>query len=391
MKTTFSVMAGSLAAVLRRVVSRASTLPVLGTVKLSDETDGIWAEASDLDRAWRERVPTEHAEASSGLALCVTHPTLLRLVSAFDGKVLLSITVDDEAKTLVLSGGGRRATLLGLPADEFPPGMWNGMPEWTAMVPVPVPALAEALGATLHAVSRDTTRHILNGLRFCAAEGGSGLVVVATDGRRLAVWSGTGLPLAAAGEDGAMTVPTEAALAMRGLIDRAGADDELRLARVGADRIALRLGAGGAMLVAKLIEGSYPNWRQVVPADGNHEKVLRVNRETLLDAVRWVAQIGTDEAKSEGGHQIRLIISSTGHLRVERQAADRGDGAVDVEPLSWSGKDGVRIALGARYLAETMASLQGEEVELRLDGEVTPVKIRSGVVTEIVMPMRIAG
>ena len=143
-------------------------------------------------------------------------------------------------------------------------------------------------------------------------------------------------------------------------------------------------------LVMRLIEGVFPDYRQVIPKAG--EKAFQVGRERLLDTLRRISLLSTDKA-----HAVKLELSA-GQLRVLSQNPDLGEGKEEV-PVEYQG-DGLKIGFNARYLMDVLQALASLEptaaqdvvVELTDDlspGVVKPAAESTTRFTAVVMPMRI--
>lgn len=385
---SLAVLAGELKGVLKRagsVIRRASTLPILSTVRLGCEREGWQVEATDLDRAWRERVRTERDGGTAGDAVCVAHGMLSRLVGGFDNDAVLDMVLDEASGVLTLKGNGREARLMTLPADEFPRDLMRRLPESGSLVAVPVAPLRQGLESVRGVASTDSARYVLNGVHFAIGQGraAGGVELVATDGRRMSAYVAPEVAAAVIGtERSGLTVPSAAAEALLGMLAEIEDDGEIRLG-FSADGYLSAVAPGERCLVAKLIEGNYPQWRNVIPADGPQDAILKVDREKLLAAVRWMAAFGKGGPGSVG---TKLVMSASGVV-LERRCPEMGRGEAKVEG-EWTGKDELKVCVDVDYLAAAIASADVERLELKLVTGMGPVRIESGSLLQILMPMR---
>ena len=386
---SLAMLAGELKGVLKRagsVIRRASTLPVLSTVRLGCEPGGWQVEATDLDRAWRERLRTERDGGTAGDAVCVAHGMLSRLVGGFDNDAVLDLVLDEASGVLTLKGNGREARLMTLPADEFPRDLMGRLPESGSLVPVPAGVLKKGLDSVRGVASTDPTRYVLNGVHFAIGQGraAGGVELVATDGRRMSAYVAPEVAAAVIGtERPGLTVPSAAVESLLGMLAEVEDDGEIRLG-FSADGYLSAVAPGERCLVAKLIEGNYPQWRNVVPVDGPQDVILKVDREKLLAAVRWMAAFGKGGPGSVG---TKLGMSASGVV-LERQCPEMGHGEAKVE-AEWTGKEAMTVCVDVDYLAAAIAAADVERLELKLIGAMSPVKIESGSLLQILMPMRV--
>jgi len=140
----------------------------------------------------------------------------------------------------------------------------------------------------------------------------------------------------------------------------------------------------GVLLVMRLIEGSFPDYRQVIPKAG--EKVASVGRERLLQTLRRVSLLS-----SEKSNAVKLELSK-GNLRVAAQNPDLGEAREDL-PVEYDGEP-LKIGFNAKYLIDVLGVLGDGDVRLELADDLSPGVVRpSGApgehFTAVIMPMRI--
>ena len=146
--------------------------------------------------------------------------------------------------------------------------------------------LRDGLRKTSYAISTDETRYVLNGVLFSFKE--NKLTLVATDGRRLAMLDiELEFPRSHEAE---IIVPTKAVTELQRLLKD---DGEVKIS-VGSGQIAFDL--NNTLLVSKLIEGNYPNYKQVIPSEAKERVTLE--RETFLNSLRRVSLFASDKSNS---------------------------------------------------------------------------------------------
>ena len=140
----------------------------------------------------------------------------------------------------------------------------------------------------------------------------------------------------------------------------------------------------GVILSMRLIEGLFPDYRQVIPKAG--EKVVKLGRGRLLETLRRISLLSTDKA-----HAVKLELAK-GVLKVLSQNPDLGDAKEEV-PVEYEG-DALKIGFNARYILEVLAVMKSKDVAFELADDLSPGVLRGGEepdqgFTAVVMPMRI--
>ena len=311
-----------------------TTLPVLSNVLVESEDDSVWISGTDLDVSIRVRVPAEVAEGGS-----ITAP----------GRKLLEITreLPDQPVELRARGhqleigcGNSRFKLNGLPSEEFPNLPATDFDEgWS----VSEDALRQLIRGTAFAVSNEESRPILNGVYW---ELGDRMTMVATNGHRLAKMQVE--PARARGTTGAFIVPPAALAQVERLFD---GDGEIEVGR-GGNHVGFR--SANQEVYTRLIEGSYPNYEQVIPKD--NENVARVDREAMESAVRRMAVLASDQT-----HRIRLSFESD-RVHLDVMTPDLGEAHDELE-LDYDG-EALRIGFNAHYLIEVLRNMPAGDVEM---------------------------
>jgi DNA polymerase-3 subunit beta len=243
-----------------------------------------------------------------------------------------------------IMGGGPRFRFRELPVDDFPK---VSEPDVVDGVDLDGGEFAAAVAQVAVAASTDDARPILTGVFFEQEEGG--LRLVATDSYRLAV----------------RDLPTVSAK-LSGLVPVRALRDLGRT--VGAPGLKVAIGARDATVVsergsltARLVEGTFPNYRQLIPA-GHQGRVL-VARDALLEAIDRASLVAEDHIP------IRLHLQDGGiELSVTRQ--DVGGETEHVE-ASYHGEE-MTIAFNSRYLNDGVAAVTDDEVAIDVQDPLKP-------------------
>src|SRR5256714_9355283 len=263
---------------VQNVVSTRTTLPILSNVLMQAKGSEVLLTTTDLDvgvrGAFEASVEKEGATTLPARRLF----TIIRELPSSE----VSIEVDGKNAASIRSGQSF-FKILGLPEEEFPP-----LPKFenAKNVTISQKALRDGLRKTSYAISTDETRYVLNGLLFSFKD--NKLTLVATDGRRLAM---VDIELEfPKSHEADIIVPTKAVTELGRLLTD---DGEVKVS-VGSGQIAFEL--NNTLLVSKLIEGNYPNYKQVIPTETKERVTLE--RETFLNSLRRVSLLASDKSNS---------------------------------------------------------------------------------------------
>lgn len=356
------------------IVEKKSTMPILSHVLLEAKkgTDLI-VSATDLDLA----VSSEHkCEVLKEGAVAVSARHLYDIVKALPEQ---TVTLKKASNNyLEVRSGPSEFKIVGLPAEDFP-----ALPrfEKVPFEDVAPAALLEMIERTFFAVSTDETRYNLNGVFF--EPSAEALRLVATDGHRLSL-AEKALD-ATFGLKRGVILPKKGLQELKKLLSEAAeSGEEKPEAKLGFVENSAIFRRPGVVLVMRLIEGLFPDYKQVIPKAG--EKVVKVGRGRLLETLRRISLLSSDKA-----HAVKLELGK-GVLRVQSQNPDLGEAKEEV-PVDYAG-EALKIGFNARYLMEVLGVVKSQDVVLELADDLSPGVMKGGGeedqgFTAVVMPMRI--
>lgn len=349
------------------VVSSRATLPILSNVLLEVEGGELRMTTTDLDVVVSGKVAVDEVDDSGSTTLPVRKlSTIVRELPASE----IAIDVSDE-NAASMRCGNSFFKILGLPADDFPPPpKFDDVKEFK----ISAQTLRDGLKKVAYAISTDETRYVLNGV-FCQFKDGK-LTLVATDGRRLAM-TDSDIEIPESMET-SVIVPTKAVNELQRLLKEGGDKAEVRI-RIGAKQIAFEM--NNNLLVSKLIEGNYPNFRQVIPGAAKHRVTLE--RESFLSAVQRVSILAQEKSNS-----VKISFTTDG-IEITANSADIGE-ARESMAVKYNGPD-MAIAFNPEYLMAPFRNLDSDEVHLDLIDEVSPGVVRINTpFLYVLMPMRVS-
>jgi DNA polymerase-3 subunit beta len=353
---------------VQNVVSTRTTLPILSNVLLRAEGDRLELTATDLDVTVACSV-----EAKVGKPGATTVPVkkLFGIIRELANSEI-EIEVDDK-NTCSIRAGASFYKINGLSADEFPP-----MPKFKEdkKAVLNQETVKGMMKKTSFAISTDESRYVLNGIFISLKD--HKMTMVATDGRRLAlVDEEVDISEQSQGE---FIVPAKAVAELNRLLQEKG-EIEIRYTDNQAS-FTLKDDKGFSILIiTKLIEGNYPNYRQVIPNEVKER--VSVVREEFLHALKR-AEIMT----SEKSNSVKMAFTKN-NLAITANSPEVGE-ARESLAINYKGKD-MAIAFNPKYLIDPLNALSNDEVFIELIDELSPGVLKiNGPFLYVVMPMRLS-
>jgi len=353
---------------VQNVVSSRSTLPILSNVLLRAEGNRLELTATDLDVTVCSSV---EASVKKGGATTLPVKKLVGIAKELASQEI-DLEVDDKSFCSVRAGSSF-FKIRGLGPEEFPP-----MPKFKddKKLSLPQEKIRSMLKKTSFAISTDESRYVLNGIFFSLKE--HKLTMVATDGRRLSLVDEE--VEVATGSQGEFIVPAKAVNELTRLLQDKG-EVEITFSDNQAAFTLKDEKGKTILLISKLIEGNYPNYRQVIPAE-TRERVTMA-REELFHALRR-AEIMTSEKQNS----VKLSFGKNS-LAITANTPDVGE-ARETMAINYKGKE-MSIAFNPTYIIEPLSALDTDEVYLELIDELSPGVLKiNGPFLYVVMPMRLS-
>jgi DNA polymerase-3 subunit beta len=349
-----------------RAASTRSAVQALSGVQVLAAKGEIELRATDMEIGLR--VPLEGQVARDG-AVVLPARLLVDVVRALPGDTV-SLELRPAEQDVELVAGAATFHIRTLRLEDFPP-----FPELDGdeRVQVPAPAFVETVGKVARSASRDETRPVLTGILVSAS--GEELRMVATDSYRLSVKE-TRLeaPLEGAFE---ANVPARALQELNRIASQSGA--EALSVAVRTNQVVFE--AGGTVLSSRLIDGQFPNYRQLLPDAYEHE--LRLDATEFTDVVRRISLLAQKNAP------LRLAFGE-GEVTVSARTPDVGE-ARETIPVPFQGEP-LEIGFNPEFLRDGLEALEGGDLMLKLISPLRPGLIQaadgSGFVY-LLMPIRL--
>ncbi len=347
---------------VQSIVGQRTTLPILSNVLLEADNGKLTLTTTDMEVSVRTALDADISEAGATTLPARRFFSICRDLPSH--QIDIAVNNSDMAE---ISSGAYYGKLEGLSKDDFPP-----MPtfEESSSYQLKQGTLKDILQKTVYAASTDESRAILNGSLMAFRD--NKLTTVCTDGRRLAlVEQEVDIPDEAELD---IVVPTKT---INELIKTLDDDGEANI-KTSSTQVAFEF--ANIFIISKLIDGTYPNYRQVIPSQC--EERIAVDREMLLSAVRRVSLMLDDQAAS-----VKVQITEN-RLELLTSSPEVGEARESV-PVKYSGKD-ITIAFNPAFMMAPLKHLDSDEIFLELSDELSPGVIKSNVpFLYVIMPIRV--
>jgi len=335
--------------IVGRAVAARSPLPITANVLIQTDGERLKLSATNLEitmSCWLDAKIEEEG--------AITVPA--RLLGDFVNTLpndRISLSVAPRSRQVRVECARNEATIGGMDADDFPP-----MPVVKDGIEVQIDpkGLRQAIARTVFAAATDDSRPVLTGVdtRF----DGKLLTLAASDGFRLSVYK---LPLDVSVETTEIVIPARALNELQRLL----AEEEQPLTlRTNAAKTQVLFKLQNAEMVAQLIQGTFPNFNQLIPSTYSSRAVVDVAeflRETRIASV----------FARDGSGIVRLVVTpgegvTPGKVVVSARAEEVGDNQGELDAAVEG--DGVKIAFNGKYLQDVLQALEGGQLAMETTG-----------------------
>jgi DNA polymerase-3 subunit beta len=347
---------------VQNVVSTKSALPILANMLLVTQGNAIKLITTDLDVGISCVIPVNTQEAG---AITVPTKRFGDIIRELPGES--AMITSKKNNMITIETGACQFKIMGLPAEEFPK-----LPEFKdkEIVKLEQSNLKEMLKLTSFAVSTDESRYVLNGILLNIQR--NNLTLVATDGKRLAIINKK-LP-EITDKDINIIIPIKTVQELNRNLQEEG---DLSLT-IGENQVLFDL--GNIIIISRLIEGEFPDYRQVVPPISEHK--MRIRRDEFLLAIKRASLLTTPDYQA-----VKLEVFKD-KLVVSKSTPDVGESSESV-PIEYKGKE-VVIGFNPNYLLDVLKNLDSEVIDLELTDSEKPGVIRTDGYVYMVLPMRLS-
>jgi DNA polymerase III subunit beta len=352
---------------IQNIVEKRNTMPALNNFLLDAGGSGCSITATDLETAMKE--PVEMSVQEEGKA-CIPAKKLFEIVREMDGEITLESADNQWVK---VKCGKSHFRLAGISPEEYP--AWPSISaSESKTIELDTAILHDAIEKTLYAAGESDTRYVLNGLLFHIRTDKQ-LNVVGTDGHRLALSiKEISEPLQ---EEMKLILSRKSVSELRRFLD-----GDAKPITLSISRNHILFTVGGVQFLSRLIEGTYPNYEQVLPANNN--KIVSVNRAAFSRALRIVSILSKERSSA-----VKVDLNPD-VMVVSTSNPDLGE-AKDEAPINYSG-EAMSFAFNAKYLLDVLSVMESETVVLKLNEPLSPTILMEEGKEDykcVVMPMRL--
>jgi DNA polymerase-3 subunit beta len=348
------------------VVERKQTMPVLANVLLAVKGNRLSVTGTDLEV---ELVASGEVSVAQPGEITVPGRKLLDIAKSLPEKSSVTVTIDGEK--LKVTAGRSRFTLSTLAASEFP--VVDSV-NATQTLTLPQAELGRLIAKTHFSMAQQDVRYYLNGTLL--ETDGKMLRTVATDGHRLAIAEAALTSSGKAVSAQQVIVPRKGILELQRIVGNTG-DVEIA---IGTNHIRLQI--GDIRFTSKLIDGKFPEYGRVIPA--NPGKIVVVDRDSIRAALQRTAILSNEKYR---GVRVSLAKNS---VKLQAHNPEQEEAQDEVE-IDYSGEE-LEIGFNVTYLLDALSAVDTETVEIGLTDANSSCLIRAPGTTAsryVVMPMRL--
>lgn len=345
-----------------KVASGRNTLPILSNVLIKTVDNRVCIAATNLNIAITHYIGSKVGESGA-----ITVPARLAqdLVSSMPSGV---IDLKLDGTKLHIKTDKHNSVINGTPADDFPimPQIKQGV-SWSVLSR----DLKNALNQVVFSASSDDTRPILTGVNFHTKD--KFLYVVATDSYRLSEKKVCPINI-----EININIPSSSILDLLRVIS--DNDEEIKITN---DDQQVLFKSGDIELVTRLIDGTFPDYRKLIPS-GDYQNTATVNKSELVSIVK----VSSLFARENAGSVVIEISQEAKQISVKSVASQLGENVATADADA-SG-DG-QITLNSKYVADGLSAIEAKEVFIGFNGKLDPVIITGKGdkdYTHVIMPLK---
>lgn len=357
----------------QNIIEKRNTMPVLTNVLLSADKNSLTLYATDLEVSVKATCKIEGLKEGKAVVSAKSLFDILKELP--DGEIRLEKL---ENNSLTIEQGKAYFHINGISPDEFPVFPSLETDQFTNFSPN---TIKEMIEKTIYSVSTDESRYHLNGVLFETESGdnSSSLRMVATDGHRLSLVDRnlTSTPSGVFKEG--IIVPRKGLNEIRKVIDTLDSDQIVDIAVEGAQLI---VKTSDTLLMIRLIEGKYPNYKQLLPKNLDLHAII--DKDKLISSLKRVSLVSNQKSKGV------TFSFSKGVVEIFSNSPDLGEAKEEIE-VNYD-KEDLKIGFNARYILDVLSSINENEVRMSFKDQNSPVLLGPKDDEKykcVVMPMRI--
>ena len=356
---------------VQSIVEKKNTLPILSNILLDAKENSLILSATDMDISITEKLNCNIIEEGS---TTVSAHTLYDIIRKLPDTSEIEI-ISNDGKIMSLRSGKSKFSLGCLPKDDFP---IIEIEKLENEINIEAQQFLKLIDKTRFAISNEETRYFLNGIYFHAIKQNDDtdfLSLVATDGHRLAKFD-------IKYKENLNKIPGV-------IIPKKTVNELYKLLTDSNDLVKINLNSNKiiffidqTILVSKLIDGSFPDYRRVIPKE--NKNILKINRQSFSLAVDRVSTITSDKSPVIKFKLLKNLIN------LSSVNNENGTATEDITAI-YSG-DEIEIGFNSKYILEMINNLEDDEIILKFKDSASPatsMEKSNPNLIYVLMPMRV--
>ncbi|MEI6668208.1 MAG: DNA polymerase III subunit beta [Acidobacteriota bacterium] len=351
------------------IVERKNTIPILANVLLEAKGDQLRLAATDLEVGLRSKCAASVSKPGSLTLPAKKFYEIVKELPETDIRI-----EEDKTGAVKVAADRYESKMQTLPREDFPT-----LPEMAVGESVLIgrAQLREMVAKTQFAITGEDTRYFLNGALLVLRS--DGMLMVATDGHRLALVSAARQGDATKTEESRTILPKKTMLELGRLLTEG--DGDISFAK-GENHIFFEV--DGRLLVSRMIDGQFPAYERVIPK--NNDKRIEFERDRIQSAIRRVALLSNERSRA-----VKFSLES-GHVVVASHSPELGEAREELA-VEYGGP-ALQISFNAQYVIDFLNAVQTDVIAIEFRDEVSQTVMRPVGTTDydytyVVMPMRI--
>ena len=355
---------------LQGIVDKKNSLQILSNILIEASENTLTLSSTDMDISIIDKINCDVIEEGS---TTINSQIFYDIVRKLDNDNKIEV-ISNNGKLLTIRSNGSRFSLGCLPKEDFP--IIDQSSEGSS-IKINSKVFYKLIDKTKFAISNEETRYFLNGLYFNIQNDNdlTNLTLVGTDGHRLAKFTCDINKMD--NQVSGVIVPKKTIFELSKLLS--DIDEEIVI-NISSSKIIFYI--GNLTLISKLIDGSFPDYKRVIPSD--NQNIVEINREQLLSAVDRVSTVANDKSPVIKFKFLKNIIN------LNTINTDNSTATEDLS-LEYNG-DEFEIGFNSKYIMDIVNNLDDENIFLNLKDGSSPItaheKSNSNLVY-VLMPMRV--
>jgi len=333
---------------IQGIIPKNITIPILGNILFKAKNDKLRIYATNLE-VYFKTVLKEKRMREGEITLC--YKDLFNVVKGIEGKEIHFRIKDDNY--IELSSNNQSYIVSTISADDYPVFI-NIKKDLIDLFEIKSSLLLEAINKTIFATSKDENRHHLQGVYFTWDKKKFNLKLVATDGYRVNLIRFKDIKVSKLINDKeGLILPTNDLLSLKKILSKYQEQNVKISLLKKYESVLFRIGK--IRFIVKIIQGNFPDYKQIVPTNKENQKVMIINREGLISALQRLGKFY---------HVIDFELTKN-NLSLGAHNEEKGQHALESLPIKYIGKK-FKISFTNQYLLDFLKVIKTKKVIFKM-------------------------